>query len=124
MKKYSAPIGMGIVTILTVLLVLTLSVFSALTLSSARADLALSKVNADTVSAYYAADSAAARLYADFSAGTQPELKRDIPMANGQVLHLHLVRTGNAVEILAWRAVSSEDAPAEEIHLPVFGGTP
>lgn len=41
------------VTVFTVLLVLTLSVFSALTLTSARADLALSRTNARTVSAYY-----------------------------------------------------------------------
>ena len=60
MKKSPPPIGIGVVSIMTVLLVLTLSVFSALTLTSARADLSLSQTNADTVSAYYAADAQAA----------------------------------------------------------------
>ena len=43
MKKSPPPIGIGVVSIMTVLLVLTLSVFSALTLTSARADLSLSQ---------------------------------------------------------------------------------
>lgn len=46
--------GIGVASVITVLLVLTLSVFSALTLSAARADLALSRRNADTVTQYYA----------------------------------------------------------------------
>ena len=50
-----SPVGVGVLTVLTVLLVLTLAVFSALTYTSARADWALSRINADTVTAYYAA---------------------------------------------------------------------
>ena len=92
MKKSPPPIGIGVVSIMTVLLVLTLSVFSALTLTSARADLSLSRTNADTVSAYYAADAQAAALYAQFAAGTDAELETDIPMTDTQSLHLHLVR--------------------------------
>ena len=57
-----SPVGVGVLTVLTVLLVLTLAVFSALTYTSARADWALSRINADTVTAYYAADAEAARL--------------------------------------------------------------
>lgn len=53
MGKQSAPVGIGAASIITVLLVLTLSVFSALTLSAARADLALSRRNAETVRQYY-----------------------------------------------------------------------
>ena len=49
MDKQTSPIGVGVISILTVLLVLCLAVFAALTLSSARADLALSRRNADTV---------------------------------------------------------------------------
>ena len=39
-EKGSSPIGVGVLTVLTVLLVLILAVFSALTYTSARADLA------------------------------------------------------------------------------------
>lgn len=62
-----SPVGVGVLTVLTVLLVLTLAVFSALTYTSARADWALSRINADTVTAYYAADAEAARLLSGFS---------------------------------------------------------
>ena len=122
MKK-SPPIGIGVVSIMTVLLVLTLSVFSALTLTSARADLSLSRTNAGTVAAYYAADAQAARLYADFLSGTDDELETDIPMTDTQSLHLHLVRSGDGVEILAWQTVPLEDGGGDGDHLPVFDGT-
>ena len=98
-----SPFGVGIITIITVLLVLTLSIFAALTLTSAKADLALSQINADTVQAYYAADSEAAALYAAFVSGTEPELQREIPLQNDQVLSLHLLREADgSVTILAW----------------------
>ena len=74
-EKGSSPIGVGVLTVLTVLLVLILAVFSALTYTSARADLALSRTNADTVSAYYAADSEAAGLLDAFRRDTDPELE-------------------------------------------------
>ena len=97
------------VTVFTVLLVLTLSVFSALTLTSARADLALSRTNARTVSAYYAADAEAAALFEEFAAGTEVELVADVPMTERQSLHIHLVREGDGVRILAWQTVPLED---------------
>ena len=123
MKKSPPPIGIGVVSIMTVLLVLTLSVFSALTLTSARADLSLSRTNAGTVAAYYAADAQAARLYADFVSGTDDELEADIPMTDTQSLHLHLVRSGDGVEILAWQTVPAEDSGEDGSHLNVFDGT-
>ena len=123
MKKSPPPIGIGVVSIMTVLLVLTLSVFSALTLTSARADLSLSRTNADTVSAYYAADAQAAALYAQFAAGTDAGLETDIPMTDTQSLHLHLVRGADGVEILAWQTVPVEAGGGDGDHLPVFDGT-
>lgn len=116
--------GIGVVTVFTVLLVLTLSVFSALTLSSARADLALSRTNARTVSAYYAADAEAAALYEEFAAGTEDELVAEVPMTERQSLRIHLVREGGGVRILAWQTVPLEDgADLGDDHLPVWDGT-
>ena len=123
MKKSPPPIGIGVVSIMTVLLVLTLSVFSALTLTSARADLSLSRTNAGTVAAYYAADAQAARMYAGFAAGDDAELDTYIPMTDTQSLHLHLVRGEDGVEILAWQTVPVEDDGGDGDHLPVFDGT-
>lgn len=122
--RESSPMGVGVVTILTVLLVLCLTVFSALTLSTARADLALSHRNADTVQAYYAADAKAARLYADFAGGDAPELETSIPMTETQSLYLHLIRQADgSILTLAWRTQAEEETGLDD-HLPVWDGTP
>ncbi len=122
-EKKDAPVAVGIVSIFTVLLVLTLSVFAALTLSSARADLALSRINAETVSAYYAADSTAHTLYEEFAAGDEKELVTQIPISERQILSIHLVRQKGEVQVLAWQVVPVEDAAAQqEQHLPVWDG--
>ena len=112
-EKGSSPIGVGVLTVLTVLLVLILAVFSALTYTSARADLALSRTNADTVSAYYAADSEAAGLLDAFRRDTDPELEATLPMTPSQSLY-----------ILAWEVVLAreEGEDLEGEHLPVFNG--
>ena len=122
-RKENSPVGVGVLTVLTILLVLILAVFSALTYTSARADRNLSQINADTVTAWYAADAQAAALYAQFAAGTDAELETDIPMTDTQSLHLHLVRSGDGVEILAWQTVPVEDDGGDGDHLPVFDGT-
>ena len=67
-NKQSPLFGVGGVTLLTVLLVLALTMFAVLTLSSARADMRLSEKNAHAVSDYYAADSRAVRLQAKAAA--------------------------------------------------------
>lgn len=122
-KKNAPPMGIGVVSVFTVLLALTLSVFSALTLSSARADLALSKINADTVSAYYAADSAAVQLYRDFADSLEDELYEQIPMDNGQILSIHLVREGEEIRVLNWQVLpQGGDDLFFEDTLPVWDG--
>ena len=124
-EKGSSPIGVGVLTVLTVLLVLILAVFSALTYTSARADLALSRTNADTVSAYYAADSEAAGLLDAFRRDTDPELEATLPMTQSQSRYIHLLREEDgAVSILAWEVVLAreEGEDLEGEHLPVFNG--
>lgn len=123
-EKHSSPIGVGVTTILTVLLVLTLAVFSALTYASARADLALSRKNADTVTAYYAADSRARQLQEEFAAGLDDELEATLPMTDAQSLYIHLVREGGGVKVLAWKTVPAQaEEEFQQPHLPVFDGT-
>ncbi|MCD7947766.1 MAG: hypothetical protein LUG13_05650 [Oscillospiraceae bacterium] len=117
-----SPVGIGTITILTVLLILCLSIFSALTLSTANGDLALSERNAQTVSAWYEADAEAARLYADFAAGSAPELEEQIAMSDTHYLYLHLLRGGTGdVQILAWQMTATEDTqePGDQF-LPVY----
>ena len=122
-KPNSSPVGVGVITILTVLLVLCLTIFASLTLTSARADLALSQRNAETVRAYYRADAEAVELYRAFAAGTEDELDTAIPMTGAQSLHLHLVRAADGgVEVRAWQTVSQEEALPDD-HLPVWDGS-
>ena len=120
----TAPVGTGAITVLTVLLVLCLCVFSALTLSTAQGDLSLSERNAQMVTAWYQADAEAARQYDAFAAGTDAELESRIPMTDTQCLYLHLSRTDQGeVAVLAWQMISDETAPTEEDQrLPVFTG--
>lgn len=120
-KRDESPMGIGVASVFTVLMVLALSVFAVLTLTSARADLALSRINADTVRAYYAADSAAAELYEKFAAGTEAELQAEVPMTANQVLRVHLAREGDAVRVLAWQVVTLEGETGE-MDLPVWDG--
>ena len=72
--RNTAHAGIGIITIINILLVLCLAVFSTLTLSSARSDAALSKINAEAAGAYYRADAAAAKLAALDDANLQAAL--------------------------------------------------
>ena len=58
-KKGGPLFGIGGVTLLTVLLILCLTLFSVLALSSAQADLRLSEKNARTITAYYSAENQA-----------------------------------------------------------------
>lgn len=124
-KAGSSPVGVGVLTVLTVLLVLTLAVFSALTFSTARADLALSRTNADTVSAYYAADAEAARMAEEFARSGEAELEAELPVNEVQRLSIHLVREADgSVSVLEWKTIPAGQAEEDQgSSLPVFDGT-
>ena len=122
-ERGSSPAGIGLVTIFMILIVLTLFTFSALTLSSARADLRLARINAETVTAYYQADGEAQRLYRAFLQSGAASLEETIPMTESQSLHLSLVREADGgVRILAWQTVSVEDGGWAGETLPVWNG--
>ncbi len=102
----SSPIGIGVISIITVLLVLTLSVFSVLTLVSARSDLELSERNAQTISAYYKADNEANKIYDNFVNSEETELITEVVVSERQTLYLHLIKNDDGnTEILEWRTI-------------------
>ena len=101
-----------VITVMTVLAVLCLRIFSMLSLAGARADLNLSRLNAQAVSDWYAADLEAHREYAEFCGGGEAGLFREIPAGGRRCLHLHLQRQGSQVAILSWNSVAHE----EETH--------
>lgn len=122
-KGFFAGVGIGLTSIFTVLLVLILSVFSTLSLFTARADERLSRANADAVSAYYAADAQACRIEADFARSGEAEREETIPMTEIQSLRIRLRRTPDgSVERLEWSTVRTEESGEAEA-LPVWGGT-
>ena len=75
-KRHGPVFGFGGITLLTVLLVLALTMFAVLTLSSAQADLRLTEKNSRAVCEYYAADTQAVRLQAQAAAIWPPNLPR------------------------------------------------
>lgn len=124
MKK-NAPFGVGVSTILTVLLALCLSVFAALALASARADYALSATGAQTVQDYYAADAKAAALCREFEASGESELETTLEVNENQALHIHLRRAPDGtVQRLAWETVPAGKAAqnAPDTTIPVWTG--
>lgn len=127
MKKSDGALGVGVITISTVLLVLCLSVMAMLAFSSARAELHLAQANAENISAYYAADMQAHRLYADFAAASEESLRAEISISDRQSLCLWLEREDGQVRVRAWNTVTREaEAPTGpelwDGNLSEFGG--
>ena len=66
-KKASFGTSMGVSSIIAILVILLLVVFSILALTTARADLLLSQKSSDSIKAYYDADAAAEEMMAEIS---------------------------------------------------------
>jgi len=116
-----SPPGFGILSILTVLLVLTLTVFSALTLISALADRDVSNRAADYTTVYYAADTSAVESVSALMSGTESGLEDSFPINDTQSLSIHVIRSGDSFEVLLWQVYSTDETiPAST--LPVWRG--
>lgn len=121
-RRENSPVGVGVLTVLTILLVVILAVFSALTYASARADRNLSRINADTVTAWYAADAQAAALLEEFEAGSEETLEATLPMTERQSLYVRFQREADGtVTVLDWRTVTAEEEADVGSNLPVYG---
>jgi len=73
MKRTDAPVAVGGSSLLVIFIVLCLTVFVMLSLSSVQADGRLSKAAAEAVRAYYEADCEAEEILAQLRQGTVPE---------------------------------------------------
>ena len=121
-EKGNSPVGVGVLTVLTILLVLILAVFSALTYASAWADRNLSRIDADTVTAWYAADAQATALLEEFEAGSEEALEATLPMTERQSLYVRFQREADGtVTVLDWRTVTAEEETDVGSNLPVYG---
>ena len=121
MSRRSSPAGLGVSTVLTVLLVLCLATFAALTLASAGADLRLSRAAAARTQEYYDADAAAAKLYAGFCAGSDPAFAADLPVGDTRTLHVAFSRDAQGRPVIdCWRVTVPDAVP--DTSLPVYTG--
>lgn len=118
----SGPAGVGALSVMTALLAVTLAVFALLTLSAARADLALSTRAAETVSAWYVADREGARALRAFEKGGGQSFACEIAVDEHRVLHIAAYRgaDGRAV-VTEWRTSPAGEA-GDGDFLPVWQG--
>lgn len=118
--------GVGAGSLLTVLAVLCLVVFTVLSISTVQSQKALSERSAAAVEAYYQADARAEEILARLRGGEIPEEVRregdifryDIPVSDTQRLEVEILVSGNQYTVLRWQAVSAivwEEAPGGQV---------
>ena len=119
--KMRIPLGIGLSSLLVIFCALCLSIFSLLSLSSARADGRLAEKSRDASCAYYEADTKAQEILARLRAGEMPEAVREeegvyfyqCPISDTQLLAVEVKLVGEQYEILRWQAVSTTQWEAD-----------
>lgn len=120
--KHRIPTAVGLSSLLTILAVLCLTVFSLLSLSAAKADYRLGEKSRQSTAQYYNADCCAEIILADLRSGVVPqgvEAENGIysftcPISETQILQISVKILGTDYEILQWQAVSVTDWQADE----------
>ena len=111
------PFGLGILTLVTMLLVVSLSVLSLLAYLTARNDALLTQAHAQSMQSYYAADAKAVLLYEQFQAESDAFFSECIPFSTSQALRITFERRlGHEVAIVAWQTESILD---EDVSPPL-----
>ncbi|MDR1194549.1 MAG: hypothetical protein LBK98_10385 [Peptococcaceae bacterium] len=135
--RKAAGINVGSASIIMVFAVLCLTIFSVLTLVTARNDLALTESYARSVASYYAADTRAIAIYNQLAAGDAVfdediELSRapagggslisySVPIDSGQNLNVLLEETPAGLRIAEWLVAEKEDWEFDDT-LPIWDG--
>ena len=119
-------VNIGITSLILIFIVLCLSTFALLSLSSAKGDLNLAERNARAVTGYYEADTKGQQWVAEqnrkFQAGKP--VSTDIPVGQGQSLHIDLVEgeSHDRYEIGAWYIYDSGEFEIDS-RLQVWTGS-
>jgi hypothetical protein len=114
-KTQSIPPIVGGCSLLVIFATLCLTIFSLLTVSTAKAELRLSEVSANAVSAYYQADAEAEQIFARIRCGDIPE---NVTVENSYYsyycqispslyLFVQLYFNNEEWTVLSWKTVSS-----------------
>lgn len=115
MKRTDTPAAVGGISLLVIFIVLCLTVFALLSLSSVQADGRLSTASAEAVRAYYAADCEAEEILAQLRQGNIPEEVAvsgnrycyECVVTDTQKLVVEAEITGEDYRILRWQTEST-----------------
>lgn len=121
-------ITLGLSSIILILLILCLSVFSLLSLSDAKNARSFAERRAASVQAYYRADAAGQEFLRDLAqTGTKGQafagsgtLVHEISMPSGQSLHMEIDQTD--LSVLSYYVYNSEEYEIDS-RLPVWSGS-
>lgn len=117
-------INIGAPSLVLLFLVLCLSAFGLLALSSAQSDLSMAQRGAQSVRDYYQADQKGQQWVQQMSQRMDEiHPSTDIPMERGQALHIELSLNSHeqAYEVEAWY-VYNQDSLEIDTSLPVWDG--
>lgn len=129
MKKTDTPAAVGGISLLVIFVILCLTVFAVLSLSSVRADGRLSEASAVAVRGYYEADCEAEEILAQLRAGIVPEsvtaegnrYRYECAVSDTQKLVVEAEVTGENYRILRWQTESAGQWQTED-ELKVWDG--
>ena len=122
MRRSDTPPAVGGSSLLVIFIVLCLTVFALLSLSSVQADGRLSTASAEAVRAYYAADCEAEGILAKLRQGKMPEgvikqgdsYKYECEISEVQKLVVEAEVSEEEYRILRWQAVSTTEWKEED----------
>lgn len=120
--KSRMPVAIGLSSLLVIFAVLCLTVFSLLSLSTAKADARLADKSRQATYDYYEADCKAQEILSQIRAGQVPEgvtltdgvYAYQCPISDTQILAVEVTVTENGYEILRWQSVSTTQWEADE----------
>lgn len=124
MKQNGSISTLGGSALMMIFAVLCLTVFAVLSLSTAKAGVALSESSTRATQAYYAADEQAERMFAKIRAGEPVDgVERDgavysyrCPIDERQSLYVEIEQNGDTFTVLRWQAAIDESMIEETEH--------
>lgn len=127
--KLKMPVAIGLSSLLVIFAALCLTVFSLLSLSTAKADRRLADKSRQAAYDYYEADCKAQEILSRIRAGQVPEdvsctngvFAYQCPISDTQILAVEVTITETGYEILRWQSVSITQWEADQ-SLPVWQG--
>lgn len=130
MRQSETPPAVGGSSLLVIFVVLCLTIFAVLGLSSVQAEGRLSTASADAVYGYYAADSEAEEILAKLRQGEVPDgvqkegnrYRYTCTVSDVQILRVEVELEGETYRIRRWQAESATEWQAEDT-LQVWDGT-